>query len=241
MSSKDDNASGSSAVSDILSSMAAKPNTTADADADSPPMSPYSQPVPPPHIRRGKIPAAPILPRSTKRTSFLPEGEAERQSSAAFANPASYTRNGTQGRKNANGNRNATTTTMLPDAVFYRLYVLARSKACIMTLVDEKYNVRGWTSAGRCGFKNSAEGSYEAGYQCAVQILSMLRSEIERRRGSVEVCVEVMLNGFGQGRGALVKALSMAEGDGIRDAVVKVTDMTPIRVGGVRLQKRRRL
>ena len=45
----------------------------------------------------------------------------------------------------------------------------------------------------------------------------------------------------GQGRGALVKALSMAEGDGIRDAVVRVTDKTPIRVGGVRLQKRRRL
>ena len=67
------------------------------------------------------------------------------------------------------------------------------------------------------------------------------RSEIERRRGEVEVGVELMLNGFGQGRGALLKALSMAEGDGIRDAVTRITDKTPIRIGGVRLQKKRRL
>ncbi|EJD01015.1 translational machinery component, partial [Fomitiporia mediterranea MF3/22] len=110
---------------------------------------------------------------------------------------------------------------------------------CIMTLTDEQSRwVASWSS-GMCGFRNAAEGSYEAGYQCAIHIFEKVREEIKRR--SEEVKLEIYLNGFGQGRSALLKALTMSEGDGVREVVSKLTDTTPIRIGGTRLQKARRL
>lgn len=225
----DSNSSSStSTLNDLLSPM-----------VDAPPRSPLSQPKGT-RQPRARIPAAPITPlqsRSTGRTSLLTDDEAANSARQAFGNDISSSRSKSVSGRSPNHKNSP----VFANSVVYHLYVLARSKSCIMTLVDERYNCRGSTSAGQCGFKNSAEGSYEAGYQCAVKILDVLKAEIERRRGEVEVTVDVMLNGYGQGRGALIKALSMAEGDGVRDAVIRVTDKTPIRVGGVRLQKKRRL
>lgn len=128
---------------------------------------------------------------------------------------------------------------IIPVNVVYKLYVTAKQKSCIMTLVDENAHLKGSMSAGKCGFRNSAEGTYEAGYQCSVRMFEIFRKELETRKE--EVFLQIYLNGFGQGRGALLKALTMSEGDGIRDQVVLLTDKTPIKIGGVRLQKKRRM
>ncbi|KAL5530595.1 hypothetical protein ACEPAF_6853 [Sanghuangporus sanghuang] len=127
----------------------------------------------------------------------------------------------------------------VPTSIHYRLHVLARSKNCIMTLADENYRRALVVSSGRCKFKNVAEGTYEAGYQCALRVFQFIRNEKKRRKEGIKL--HVFVNGFGQGRSALLKALTMSEGNGVRQIVEKLTDTTPIKVGGVRLQKARRL
>ncbi|KAH8113349.1 hypothetical protein DFH11DRAFT_337639 [Phellopilus nigrolimitatus] len=123
-------------------------------------------------------------------------------------------------------------------SVNYRLYVTARKHNCLMTLIDENANPRASVSSGQCGFRNVGEGTYEAGYQCALRIFDRIRAEVQARREDVKL--EIFINGFGQSRMALLKALSMSEGEGVRDVVTRLTDKTPIRIGGVRLQKKRR-
>jgi len=52
---------------------------------------------------------------------------------------------------------------------------------------------------------------------------------------------EVLFKGFGQGREAVFKALMTSEGDDVRPFVARVTDNTPIKIGGTRAKKTRRL
>jgi len=52
---------------------------------------------------------------------------------------------------------------------------------------------------------------------------------------------EFMFRGFGQGRDAVFKALMTSEGDDVRPFVNRVTDNTPIKIGGTRAKKTRRL
>jgi len=51
----------------------------------------------------------------------------------------------------------------------------------------------------------------------------------------------VLFSGFGQGRDAVFKALMTSEGDDVRPYVLRVTDNTPIKIGGTRAKKTRRL
>jgi small subunit ribosomal protein S11 len=53
--------------------------------------------------------------------------------------------------------------------------------------------------------------------------------------------VDLFLKGFGQGREALQKALLSGEGDNVRVLVGSVTDRTPIKIGGTRSKKAKRL
>jgi len=52
---------------------------------------------------------------------------------------------------------------------------------------------------------------------------------------------EVLFKGFGRGREAVYKALMTSEGDDVRPFVSRVTDNTPIKIGGTRAKKMRRL
>ncbi|KAL5527257.1 hypothetical protein ACEPAG_6048 [Sanghuangporus baumii] len=154
--------------------------------------------------------------------------EAARKAQEAVGGTLSDSLGGRRGKESA-----------VPTSVHYRLHVLARSKNCIMTLADENYRRVLVVSSGRCKFKNVAEGTYEAGYQCALRVFEFIRNEKKKRKEGIKL--HVFVNGFGQGRGALLKALTMSEGNGVRQIVEKLTDTTPIKVGGVRLQKARRL
>jgi small subunit ribosomal protein S11 len=52
---------------------------------------------------------------------------------------------------------------------------------------------------------------------------------------------EVLFKGFGRGREAVYKALMTSEGDDVRPFITRVTDNTPIKIGGTRAKKTRRL
>lgn len=125
-------------------------------------------------------------------------------------------------------------------AANYRLYMKAGRNNCILTLINEEGKVRGRMSAGMCGFRNSQESTYEAGYQCAVRMFDIIRNQVTERTDKT-LKLEIFLKGFGQSRQALLKALTMTEGNGVRELVTRLTDNTPLKIGGVREQKARRM
>jgi small subunit ribosomal protein S11 len=108
----------------------------------------------------------------------------------------------------------------------------------------------GW-SGGSCGFKGVNRSGYEAGYQCAVRAFARVKqlareSAMEMGGGAAglgggRARFEVLFKGFGRGREAVYKALMTSEGDDVRPFVTRVTDNTPIKIGGTRAKKTRRL
>jgi small subunit ribosomal protein S11 len=94
-----------------------------------------------------------------------------------------------------------------------------------------------WTG-GTCGFKGVNRSGYEAGYQCAVRAFARVKDLAREVPGAR---FEFLFCGFGQGREAVIKALMTSEGEDVRPFVNRVTDNTPIKIGGTRAKKTRRL
>ncbi|KAF8204930.1 hypothetical protein BJ912DRAFT_840834 [Pholiota molesta] len=53
--------------------------------------------------------------------------------------------------------------------------------------------------------------------------------------------LELFFKGFGEGREAMKTAILGAEGEQIRPIVTRITDRTPIKIGGTRSKKTRRV
>ena len=121
----------------------------------------------------------------------------------------------------------------------YRLYAQCNHNNAIFTLTNPTGSVIAWTSGGHCGFKGAQKASYEAGYQCSVRIFQKI-SELLDAHGKY-ITVHILLNGRGRAREALQKALTSTEGEEVRPYIKRLTDRTPIKVGGTRAQKARRL
>jgi len=119
----------------------------------------------------------------------------------------------------------------------YRLHCHSSRNNTINTFTHPDGRTIAWFSGGSCGFKKVNRASYEAGYQCAVRMFKVVEAAHARK----PLSLEVFFKGFGQGRDALQKALNTSEGDGVRPLVVSVTDRTPIKIGGTRAKKERRL
>lgn len=84
-------------------------------------------------------------------------------------------------------------------------------------------------------FKKAHRSSYEAAHQAALKVFKAIE---EHGKANIRVA----FNGiFGQGREAVAAALAGPEGIRIRPWVVKVEDRTPIKIGGTRAKKPRRL
>lgn len=119
----------------------------------------------------------------------------------------------------------------------YRLHCHSSRNNTITTLTHPNGSTVAWYSGGSCDFKKSQRASYEAGYQCAVRMFERIA---ELAKGQA-MYIDLFLKGFGQGREALQKALLSAEGENVRDLIYTVTDRTPLKIGGTRAKKARRL
>lgn len=108
----------------------------------------------------------------------------------------------------------------------------------IATFTNREGNPIACWSGGSCGFKKVNRASYEAGYQCTVRAFERI---LEHRKDVGPFSLEIVLKGYGQGRDALQKALLASEGQQIRPFVSKLTDKTPVKIGGTRAKKARRL
>ncbi|ONH69082.1 hypothetical protein BON22_1179 [Cyberlindnera fabianii] len=91
-------------------------------------------------------------------------------------------------------------------------------------------------SSGQLGFRKSARGEYEAGFQTAAKMFSLMEE-----RGFLDKNVELTIKNFGKGRQAFVDALKGKEGDHVRPKITKLSDNTKLKFGGTKSPKIRRL
>lgn len=120
----------------------------------------------------------------------------------------------------------------------FHLHVHSTRNNTIVTFTNQGGSTIDWWSGGSCGFKKVNRASYEAGYQCTVRAFEKV---VDYRKEVGPFSLEIIFKGFGQGRDAMQKALLAAEGGQIRPFVSKLTDKTPVKIGGTRAKKARRL
>lgn len=96
-------------------------------------------------------------------------------------------------------------------------------------------------------FKKSHRSSYEAAHQAALKMFNAIEEFKTSKKGETQTIngrfqIRVAFKGmFGQGREAVSAALIGPEGEDLRKMVVGVEDRTPIKIGGTRPKKARRL
>ena len=120
----------------------------------------------------------------------------------------------------------------------HRLFVNSSRNNTILTLTSPSGDPLASASGGSVGFKKSARSGYEAGYRAAFSMFGKINEFKDAWRIQH---LEVLWNGFGQGREAVFRALLAGEGQATKNLISKMTDKTPVKVGGVRPKKRRML
>lgn len=183
-------------------------------------------------------PAAPTTPTKPYGTLLTPRDEGPPVAPPGAYAPPRVATNPLRALAPGPGEENALGKTLAP-TLLYHLHVQATSNNTITTLTDESASPLATWSGGSCGFKGVNRNGYEAGYQCAVNAFARL--EEAAAASDKTIAVEVVLKGFGKGRDAFITALSMTEGERVRPLVTRMTDKTPIKIGGTRAKKMRRL
>ncbi|KDQ17465.1 hypothetical protein BOTBODRAFT_93374, partial [Botryobasidium botryosum FD-172 SS1] len=117
----------------------------------------------------------------------------------------------------------------------FHLYIVATRNNTLVHLQSHLTGNIAWATGGSVGFRNAARSGYEAGYQTALNIFK----RIEDLQKDGPLTVQLWFKGFGQGREAFFRALMAAEGEVVRGLVTRITDYTPIKIGGTRSKKRR--
>lgn len=120
----------------------------------------------------------------------------------------------------------------------HKLHIYATKHNTHITLAKPDRDALISVSCGNIGFRKAARGSYDAGYQLAAFVMSRIKDkgllpQIQK--------IELVYRGFGAGREAVTKAILGAEGKRIRPLIVKLSDSTRLKFGGVRSKKPRRL
>ncbi|KAH7103009.1 hypothetical protein BKA62DRAFT_698303 [Auriculariales sp. MPI-PUGE-AT-0066] len=128
----------------------------------------------------------------------------------------------------------------------WTFYVNAGRNNTIVTIADSNGRLpkKGWTSAGIQGFKGANRASPEAGYRCAVFAFNKFNIEIDRlqkQNPPIDMEITLQLSGYGPGRDSIYRALLMAEGAEVQHRIRLLVDATPIKIGGTRAKKARRL
>jgi small subunit ribosomal protein S11 len=108
-------------------------------------------------------------------------------------------------------------------------HVLATFNNTIVSITDQKGNLLGWSSAGKCGFKGSRKST-----AYAAQVVAQDACRQAMGHGVKEV--EVRVKGPGSGRESAVRAMQAI---GLEITVIR--DVTPVPHNGCRPPKQRRV
>ena len=120
----------------------------------------------------------------------------------------------------------------------HRMHIRATRNNTLITFTMPTGEPLANASGGTVGFKKAGRSGYEAGYRAALDVFARIHAN--RARWGVD-SIEMLWNGFGQGREAVFRALMANEGEAVRGLVHVMTDKTPLKIGGVRPKKRRML
>jgi small subunit ribosomal protein S11 len=123
------------------------------------------------------------------------------------------------------------------EKLVYHLHWKSTRHNTVATLTNNEGKIQAWATGGSCGFKHTRRGEYEAGYQVATKMFKKIEEQLLNKSFKLELIYE----GFGQGRQALDSALLTTEGHNIRPLLIRLTDRTPLKIGGTRAKKARRL
>ncbi|AQZ11410.1 MRPS18 (YNL306W) [Zygosaccharomyces parabailii] len=91
-------------------------------------------------------------------------------------------------------------------------------------------------STGCLGFRKAARGEYEATFQTSAKVFQMIQDKKLMNKD-----IEIVMKDFGKGRAAFIAALNGKEGTQVRKNVIRISDKTPLKFGGVRAPRVRRL
>ncbi|CAK9839072.1 putative 37S ribosomal protein S18, mitochondrial [Schizosaccharomyces pombe] len=105
-----------------------------------------------------------------------------------------------------------------------------------ITLCSPERKIIFRASGGTCGFRKGKRRGYDAAYTICSKVLE----QIQVKRLGIEN-LHVIFHGFSQAREAVQNCLLGQEGAVIRDKIVKVMDRTPIKFGGPRGRRERRI
>ncbi|KAF1930676.1 translational machinery component [Didymella exigua CBS 183.55] len=120
----------------------------------------------------------------------------------------------------------------------HKLNVYATKHNTHITLANPKRDSLISVSCGNIGFRKAGRGTYDAAYQLAAFVMSRIKD-----KGLLPQIkqLELIYRGFGPGREAVTKAILGAEGKQVRPLIIKLSDSTRLKFGGVRSKKPRRL
>ncbi|GAA6001003.1 hypothetical protein JCM10207_007369 [Rhodosporidiobolus poonsookiae] len=141
----------------------------------------------------------------------------------------------------------------------YKLHVFSTRNNTILTLStspgggdpspSDPHHPIAWVSAGSAGYKGASRGTYDAAVEVSLKMFTKIRDLIsppvlsggqrQKAIGPPPTEIEVVFKGFGKGRDAVFRTLMTAEGDVVRNLVRRLTDATPLKIGGTRPKKRR--
>lgn len=138
----------------------------------------------------------------------------------------------------ANQSRTAAVAQRRLQGELYGIYCKAQRYNTIISATRPTGHIIKTVSAGALGFKGVNRRSFEAGYQCATSAFKVLEEALERDK---DAKWQLFLNGFGPGREAIQKAVTAAEGHALKRKLARVVDKTPIKIGGTRAKKMKRL
>lgn len=118
------------------------------------------------------------------------------------------------------------------------LHIYSHKHNTHMTLSKPNHNPVLSLSCGNMGFKHAARKTYEAAFQLGIFTLAKIHDKgllVQVRE------LELVFRGFGKGRDAITKVLLGPEGRALRNKVVRVSDATKLKFGGVRSKNVRRV
>lgn len=133
-------------------------------------------------------------------------------------------------------NIHLTLTGVIEDKNFQINYPTLSENDKVLYYMQLQERVKIHVSAGNVGFRKAQRGEYEAGYQVAAKMFQTMK-----QRDLLNKEVEIVMKNFGKGRAGFIDALMGKEGTSIRNKAVRLADKTPIKFGGVKAPRHRRL
>lgn len=120
----------------------------------------------------------------------------------------------------------------------HHLHVFAHKHNCHITLTRPNREPIISLSNGNLGFKKSNRKHFDTCFQLSAYVLQQIKDKgLVPQIKKLELC----MRGFGPGREALTKAILGSEGRLLRGKIVKVSDATRLKFGGVKSPRLRRL